>query len=54
MTELLELEPRETATAQEEVDAAFSGEVDAVLDHTQCFRCGDDLSQSFFASGLPW
>ncbi|GAA2055373.1 hypothetical protein GCM10009839_74950 [Catenulispora yoronensis] len=55
MTELLELEPRETATEDLDVDAAFSGLVDASRDHTQCPHCcDDDVSQWFFATRIPW
>jgi hypothetical protein len=55
MTELLELEPRETATEDLDVETAFSGAADASRDHTQCLHCcGDDVSQWFFATSIPW
>ena len=55
MTELLELEPRETDNGDLDVDTAFNGIVDASRDHTQCGRCrGDDVSQWFLAVGIPW
>ncbi|GAA1996726.1 hypothetical protein [Catenulispora subtropica] len=54
MTELLELEPRETATEDLDVDTAFSNVVDASRDHTQCFHCsGDDAGEWFLAADVP-
>ena len=55
MTELLELEPRETAAEDSDVDTAFRAVVDAGGDSTQCFHCcGDEVSQWYFATGTPW
>jgi hypothetical protein len=55
MNELLELEPRDTDNAELDVDTVFSGIVDASRDHSQCFHCcGDDVSQWFFATSIPW
>lgn len=53
MTELLELEPRETAL--EDLDAETLFHDVAERDHTQCFHCcGEDVSQWFFAGGALW
>lgn len=55
MTELLELEPRETATEDLDVDSAFTGVPDASRDHTRCPHCRpDDTAQWFFATSIPW
>ncbi|NUR26597.1 MAG: hypothetical protein HOV83_12255 [Catenulispora sp.] len=55
MTELLELEPRETALEDLDAETLFSDVVDAGRDHTQCFHCcGEDVSQWYFAVGIPW
>jgi hypothetical protein len=55
MTELLELEPRETAAEDPDVDTAFRGIVDAARDHAQCPHCcGDDVGFWFSANSITW
>ena len=56
MTELLELEPRETTDEDLDVDTAFSGIVDASRDHSQCFHCcaPGDYSSIWFATSIPY